>query len=47
MFMVQTFIASFKEFNPRAAWLTLVFMGVPIIVIGAVLTQSVLSRSMV
>ena len=46
MFMVQTFIASFKEFNPRAAWMTLIFMGVPVILIGAVLVQSVLSRSM-
>jgi len=46
MFMGQTFIASFKEFVPRAAWMTLVFMGVPNILIGAVLVQSVLSRSM-
>jgi len=46
MFMVQTFIASFKEFKPRAAWMSLVFMGVPIILIGAVLVQSVLSPSM-
>ena len=46
MFMGQTFIASFKEFEPRAAWMTLVFMGIPDIVIGAVLVQSVLSRSM-
>lgn len=46
MFMVQTFIASFKEFKPRAAWMTLVFMGVPILLIGAVLVQSVLSPSM-
>ena len=44
MFMVQTFIASFKEFKPRAAWMTIVFMGVPIILIGTVLAQSVLSR---
>ena len=46
MFMGQTFIASFKEFAPRAAWMTLVFMGVPNILIGAVLVGSVLSRSM-
>jgi hypothetical protein len=46
MFMVQTFIASFKEFVPRAAWMTLVFMGLPNILIGAALVQSVLSRSM-
>ena len=46
MFMGQTFIASFKEFVPRAAWMTLVFMGVPNILIGAVLAGSVLSRSM-
>jgi len=46
MFMVQIFIASFKEFKPRAAWMTIVFMGFPIILIGAVLVRSVLSRSM-
>ena len=46
MFMVQTFIASFNEFKARAAWMTIVFMGFPIILIGAVLAQSVLSRSM-
>jgi hypothetical protein len=46
MFMGQTFIASFKEFAPRAAWMTLVFMGVPTILIGAVLVGSILSRSM-
>ena len=46
MFMGQTFIASFKEFVPRAAWMTLVFMGVPNILIGVVLAGSVLSRSM-
>lgn len=45
MFMMQTFIASFKEFKPRAAWMTLVFMGFPMILIGAVLVQSVLSHS--
>ena len=45
MFMVQTFIASFKEFQPRAAWMTIVFLGIPMILIGAVLVQSVLSRS--
>jgi len=45
MFMGQTFIASFKEFQPRAAWMTLVFMGFPNILIGAVLVGSVLSRS--
>jgi hypothetical protein len=45
MFMGQTFIASFKEFEPRAAWMTLVFMGIPNILIGAFLVQSVLSRS--
>lgn len=44
MFMGQTFIASFKEFKPRAAWMTLIFMGFPAILIGAVLVYSVLSR---
>jgi hypothetical protein len=45
IFMGQTFITSFKEFEPRAAWMTLVFMGIPNIVIGAVLVLSVMSRS--
>lgn len=44
MFMSQTFIASFQEFEPQAAWLTLVFMGLPIIVMGVVLYRSLNKR---
>lgn len=42
--MGQTFVASFEEFEPRAAWMTLAFVGIPEILIGAVLVRSVLSR---
>lgn len=44
VFMGQTFIASLKEFEPRAAWMTLIFMGIPEIIIGVVLVVSVCSR---
>lgn len=44
MFLGQTFIASFKEGEPRAAWLTIVFMGLPIIVMAVVVLRSVRAR---
>ncbi len=44
MFMAQTFIASYQEMVPRAAWLTVVFMGIPMIVIGVLTARSVLKR---
>ena len=44
MFMSQTFIASFQEFNPRAAWLSLVFMGLPILIMAVPLFRSINSR---
>ena len=44
MFMSQTFIASFAEFEPKAAWLTLVFMGIPILVMAVVLFRSLNKR---
>ena len=44
MFMSQTFIASFQEHEPQAAWLTLVFMGLPIIIMGVVLQRSLRKR---
>ena len=37
MFMSQTFIASFQEYEPLAAWLTVVFMGIPILIMAVVL----------
>ncbi len=44
MFMMQTFIASFAEFAPRAAWLSLIFMGLPIIIISVVVYRSISKR---
>ena len=39
---LQTFFASFKEREPRAAWLGLLFMGVPTMLLGAFFTWLVL-----
>ncbi len=44
MFMSQTFIASFQEFEPQAAWLTLVFMGIPILIMAVILYRSLNKR---
>jgi len=44
MFMGQTFVASFAEFQPRAAWMSLVFIGLPVVLIGAVVYRSVQKR---
>lgn len=44
MFMSQTFIASFQEYEPKAAWLTLVFMGMPILLMAVVLYRSLNKR---
>ena len=44
MFMGQTFIASFQEFEPRAAWLTIAFMGIPILIMAVLLYRSVNKR---
>ena len=32
----QNFFASFKELEPRAAWMGLLFIGVPAIILGGV-----------
>jgi len=45
MFLGQTFVASFGEFEPRAAWMSLLFMGLPIVLIGAVVYRSVQKRT--
>jgi hypothetical protein len=42
--MGQTFIASFGEGEPRAAWMSLVFMGIPTIVLAVIAVRSVQSR---
>ena len=44
MFMGQTFIASFNECEPRAAWLTIVFMGLPIIIMTVIVLRSIRAR---
>jgi hypothetical protein len=44
IFMGQTFIGSFEEGEPLAAWLSLIFMGIPIIIIAVILVRSVRSR---
>ncbi len=44
MFMAQTFIASFEELVSRAAWLTLVFMGLPIIIMLVIVSRSIRKR---
>lgn len=45
MFLGQTFISSFNEGEPRAAWLTVVFMGLPIIIMAVVVLRSVRART--
>ncbi|GGP63884.1 hypothetical protein GCM10009347_32230 [Shewanella algicola] len=44
MLMGQTFIASFHEGQPRVAWLTIVFMGLPIIVMAVIVLRSYRAR---
>jgi hypothetical protein len=40
----QTFIASFGEGEPQAAWMSLVFLGIPIILIVVGSYRSIKSR---
>lgn len=44
MFMMQTFIASFEEYAVRAAWLTIVFMGIPLMMICVATLRSIQKR---
>ena len=44
LFMGQTFIASFVEGESQAAWITLVFMGLPIIIMAVVAVRSIQTR---
>lgn len=46
MLMGQTFIASLNEGEPRVAWLSLVFMGLPIIIMAVIVARSYRSRLM-
>ena len=40
---LQTFFASFEEREPKAAWMGLLFMGVPTLVLGGFFTWVVLA----
>ena len=40
-FTIQTFIASFQEREPRAAWMSLLFMGVPTLIMAAITAAAV------
>jgi hypothetical protein len=44
MFLGQTFIGSFNEHEPRAAWLTVVFLGLPIVIMAVVVRRSIRAR---
>lgn len=44
LFLGQTFIASFGEGEPRAAWMSLLFLGLPIVLIAVGTLRSVQSR---
>lgn len=44
MFMAQTFIASYQEFQPKAAWFSVIFMGIPILLMGVVFYRSLNKR---
>lgn len=35
---VQNFFASYRELEPRAAWMGVLFMGVPCLILAAVVT---------
>lgn len=44
LFLGQTFIASFAEGEPRAAWMTVVFMGIPIVLMVVIAVRSAQRR---
>jgi hypothetical protein len=35
-FTIQTFVGSFQEREPRAAWMSLLFMGIPTLILAAI-----------
>ena len=43
-FAFQNFFGSFAEREPRAAWLSLLFIGFPVVVLGVVLWRSISTR---
>ena len=44
LFLGQTFIASFGEGQPQAAWMSVVFMGIPIVIMAVGASRSIKSR---
>lgn len=42
----QTFIASFQEGEPQAAWLSLAFMGIPTIIMVVAAARSIKTRAL-
>jgi hypothetical protein len=44
MLLGQTFIGSFEEGEAQAAWMSVIFMGVPIIIMMVFSIRSLLSR---
>jgi len=44
LFLGQTFVASFIEGEPRAAWMSLLFLGLPILLIAIGTFRSVKMR---
>lgn len=44
MVLGQTFIGSFNEGEPRAAWLSVVFLGLPVVIMAVIVRRSVNSR---
>ena len=44
LFMSQTFIASFQEFEPKAAWFSVIFIGIPILLMATVIVRSLKKR---
>jgi len=40
-FTIQTFVGSFKEREPKAALMSLLFMGVPTLILAAITTAAV------
>ena len=44
MFLGQTFIASLQEGEPQAAWMSVLFMGLPLVVLAVVAYRSISAR---
>jgi quinol-cytochrome oxidoreductase complex cytochrome b subunit len=42
--LVQTFIASLAEGEPQAAWMSVVFLGVPVVLLTVATVRSVQTR---